>query len=794
MNRFMFDKDFLKKLDNYQHKEKYARITALTLDEKPVESIEGKITGGSINIDGASSLRRTSTLTLLAYNTKVTDYYWGLQNKYKLEIGLKNNININYPDIIWFKMGVYSITSFSTSISGGSYNISISGKDKMCLLNGELGGVFPFSVDLGKEEISSKITNSDGSIDKIITIKDLTLPYIIKEMIHNYGGEPYHNIIINDMDENGLELMEYRGQNPMYIIKVAKNPDAQTASLEGNQTCYVNGEQTTFAKIAELQEMNGQTYEFTETPEDDKTYTLQRYMTGDTVGYRITDLVYTGDLIVNVGETITSVLDKFVNMLGDYEYFYDLEGRFIFQKKKTYIQSAWSPIIQDHRGINDFYVDPASEASKFSYSFDNNYLITAISNQPKLDNIKNDFSIWGTKKSVTGQELDVHLRYAIHSKPTKYTSISVDQSEVNSFINKYPEFKDMKGQESKTYQIGEKYDYNKGVVTEWQDIIYYMAQDYNKFSHFDNFEEKVANANPDIYPLGRTGYEQYYIDILGFWRGLYYPTIEQEIYNTYSDKYQDLIPKWKKLTNRDYKDFDTNYNKAKEQQINFEISISNILSIEENKRSKDQEIQLDQFQLYLDYEEEIDKAKTNYYLDSTDTSKLYGWNRNIQYPETLDFWIDFLDPAGDLEKYSINAIGSRPKANTDKDVKGIYFREAPQVIYYYPEESAQVLTNKKSGYAYIQFLPSMADLMSLSAQGKSAKDTLDKWLNNYLYGAETISIAGIPIYYLEPNTRIKVSNNDVNLSGEYIITKISLPLTFNGTMNISAYKTIPMLY
>jgi hypothetical protein len=73
--------------------------------------------------------------------------------------------------------------------------------------------------------------------------------------------------------------------------------------------------------------------------------TLEKYGYGETIGYKITDLTYTGDLIANVGETITSILDKFVNMLGEFEYFYDLEGRFIFQKKKTYIQTAWSPMI-----------------------------------------------------------------------------------------------------------------------------------------------------------------------------------------------------------------------------------------------------------------------------------------------------------------------------------------------------------------------------------------------------------------------------------------------------------------
>jgi hypothetical protein len=44
------------------------------------------------------------------------------------------------PNIIWFNQGIYLITDFSTSHSTSSFNISISGKDKMCLLNGDIGG------------------------------------------------------------------------------------------------------------------------------------------------------------------------------------------------------------------------------------------------------------------------------------------------------------------------------------------------------------------------------------------------------------------------------------------------------------------------------------------------------------------------------------------------------------------------------------------------------------------------------------------------------------------------------
>ena len=789
MSNYMYDKKFLKDLDNYQHKEKYARITALTLDEKPIEMIEGKVTGGSINIDGASALRRTSSLTLLAYDAKVTDYYWGLSNKYKLEIGLKNVINPNYPDIIWFKMGIYSIISFSTSISGGNYNISISGKDKMCQLNGELGGVFPFSVDLGTEEFveKQKILN-DNEYDPseyVYTIKKLTLPYIIQEMIHMYGGEPYHNIIINDLDTNGLELMEYKSQDPMYLVTLKSRPDIKMVSLNGNQTCYVKDYPTvnTFAAVAELQETEGVTIYFTENQDSTSECSLEKYEYGKTIGYKITDLTYTGDLIVNVGETITSVLDKFVNMLGEFEYFYDLDGRFIFQKKKTYIQTAWSPIVQDNNGVNDFYIEPTTESSKIAYTFVDNYLVTSISNSPKLDNIKNDFSIWGTRKSVTKQELDVHMRYAIHSKPHEYCSIAISEEDVEDFIKLYPEFKDMKPQESCLYVLRgltEQEDKDKvKQVGDWRELIYLMARDYNKYGHFDNFEDRVAAANPILYPAGRTSYEQYYIDMLGFWRQLYNPHALDELKENWIKNYPNI--------HKHYMAIEGTTDEAKLETLN--TLITAILNTEEIDKTNAQKKDLVKYERLREYGEERLKAQQNYVLDQT--KKNYGWTKTS--PEMLNFWIDFLDPAGELEKYSISAIGSRPKANTDKDVKALYFREAPEIIYYYPSESS-ITKNKKSGYTYIQLRADMTNLISLSAQGKSAKDTLDKWLNEHLYGAESISLSAIPVYYLEPNTRIKISNQDTNLSGEYIVNKISLPLTFNGTMSISANKTIPMLY
>ena len=158
-----YDKEFLKALDYHREKTTYVRITALSNDEYPREEILGRATGGSVNVDGASAVRRSCSLSLLALETDaiLTEPYWCYDNKFKLEIGLKNNIDTRYPDIIWFEMGIYIITNFSASKSTTGLSISISGKDKMCRLNGEVSGNIMMSADLGTIETSTKLTNGE---------------------------------------------------------------------------------------------------------------------------------------------------------------------------------------------------------------------------------------------------------------------------------------------------------------------------------------------------------------------------------------------------------------------------------------------------------------------------------------------------------------------------------------------------------------------------------------------------------------------------------------------------------
>ena len=92
-----------------------------------------------------------------------------------------------------------------------------------------------------------------------------------------------------------------------------------------------------------------------------------------------------------------------------------------------------------------------------------------------------------------------------------------------------------------------------------------------------------------------------------------------------------------------------------------------------------------------------------------------------------------------------------------------------------------------SGYKYIQ-VQDIDSMFSISAQGKSAKDRLDELIYNHGYCIENATITSIPIYYLEPNVRVHIQDHATNLNGDYIVSKMTIPLAYNGTMQLTATK------
>ena len=477
----MLDQDFLRALDHWKHHDIWVKIISLNFDEYPMEEITGRVSSGSINVDGTSSVRRTCSISMVSETVKITDLFWGLRTKFALYIGLENHIDPEYDDIIWFKQGVFFITSFNTTAGTNNFNISIQGKDKMSLLNGDMGGIIPASWDFATEDV----TETDEEGDSYVVNNRIPIKNIILEAVHEFAQEPWQNIVVNDLDDYGIELLEYIGDSPLYYIighpqSGDNSREVSNVTFDGNKECMVKivdwddtAQEAIFKKwdsgwkISELDSeqitevaraagaINPPTYSFerlieqldpvgnvTETSsyyrtriafDDDyetddegniiyNEYTVAKITKDNGLnvcGYRICDIIYPYDLIAAPGDSVTSVLDKLVKMLGNFEYYFDVDGKFIFQKKRTYLDISYNNIINEHSINSEVWADSSEHSSKYSYNFDRSELISSISNSPNISNLKNDFSLWGTRQNGN-VSVPIHMRYAIEHKPYGY--------------------------------------------------------------------------------------------------------------------------------------------------------------------------------------------------------------------------------------------------------------------------------------------------------------------------------------------------------------------------------------
>lgn len=158
------------------------------------------------------------------------------------------------------------------------------------------------------------------------------------------------------MDSYGLELLEYRYDDALYLYRSAasNSPIYDNILINGATPCSVDGNPD-ITKLSDLgpNELEMLVDSLTGTPNpvkvkiDGEYWYVAKVEFGQTAGYRQTDLTYAGDLIANIGDSITSVLDKIKNMLSDFEYFYNLDGQFVFQRKQSFINTLWSPIIDN---------------------------------------------------------------------------------------------------------------------------------------------------------------------------------------------------------------------------------------------------------------------------------------------------------------------------------------------------------------------------------------------------------------------------------------------------------------
>jgi len=140
-------------------------------------------------------MRRTCSINLVAEDAENdltnVDNLLSINKKIRIFEGIKNDIDESQEEVIWFPLGIFVIVQPNISHSAGGCTISLSCKDKMCLLNGECGGNLPTSVTF-------------HAYDQIIgEIKcDHLTP---EEHIKKYSLEPKEYIVYSYIDATGEE-------------------------------------------------------------------------------------------------------------------------------------------------------------------------------------------------------------------------------------------------------------------------------------------------------------------------------------------------------------------------------------------------------------------------------------------------------------------------------------------------------------------------------------------------------------------------------------------------------------
>lgn len=393
---YLKDSVFLKKFDELKLKEQYVKLIVLTFDEMPIQEIQGKVTGGNLTLDGSSAMRRTGNLSMIAdeYENDLTDtkHLLSINKKVEVLIGFVNTTNeYTEYDMLWFPKGTYVIISPNISHNNNSgVNISLTLHDKMALLNGECGGTLPASVVFNEiEDI-----DEDGNIQ----ITQPTIPQIIRELVNHFGGEQLGKIIISDIDNKIKKIMKWTGSTPLYLYQ----------ELAADGTIY-NSFSTNYDELAERQAQGHGT--------------IRKFSYGQDIGYILTDFVYPGELVGNAGDTVVTILDQIKNTLGNYEYFYDIDGNFRFQEIKNYLNTSYSTFLINEMNADNYLVDYTS--GKSVYTFEDANIIQSYSNSPQYQQIKNDFLVWGKRTSIDGKDVPIRYHLAIDSKPTVGNSYKV---------------------------------------------------------------------------------------------------------------------------------------------------------------------------------------------------------------------------------------------------------------------------------------------------------------------------------------------------------------------------------
>lgn len=489
--------------------------------------------------------------------------------------------------------------------------------------------------------------------------------------------------------------MKWNANTPLYLYRVGQEPGNNG---DGNEEMISNTFMTTNYDEA-------------------KDYYHETYSLGEDVGFIYTDFVYMEDLIANAGDNICTILDKIKNYLGNFEYFYDVDGNFIFREIRNYINTSQAKYILN--GANNPEIDLNPDAmtitstnnnnyimyankSKTVYDFTNSNIVVSYSNTPQYNMIKNDFIVWGIRTTPTGTTKPIRYHLAFDKKPKPGNTYPC-------FFYIDPEDNLMKAKKPIEYKT-----YTDIVKSPGAYGVFYMAKDTGKIYIWKD-KQYIEWTEPMT--------EITTVD----WRSeLYLQGVQAEPYGIESNYYYtELNAEWPKIYDLKAGEF---------------------------------------------------------------------FPELVKTPNNMDYFLDFIEGNAMTEKYSISNIGRRSIIINDEKINCVFEPIIPDYVLI--EVETDETTDKaeecyKRGQKYIQVDKSIYSALVTGGTFNSAYNKIRELLYQYTSYNESITLQTLPIYYLEPNSRISVNDVESNIYGDYMISTISIPLGATGSqMTISATRAL----
>lgn len=706
---YLNDSDFMLEITKMKHIVCYIKGILLDWEQNPIKDIIGKVTSGLINIDGNSSVRRTGNITfVMEQNDEDAAALIQLNKKIYIQVGYQNSTQMytSYP-IVWFPLGLYIITGLSFNHASDATSISIEIKDKMVLLNGQFGGILPASTDFHVTEVQ----NPDGSITEVHP----TIYQIITELVNHFGGQQLGNIIISDIDTRVRQAMQWLGDTPLFVLKTHDGMSyfMTTNQVQANQMLDANDSSWT-------QEIGSP------------------FQKGANVGFILTDFIYPGELVGNAGQSVVSVLDRIKETLGNFEYFYDINGHFCFQEIKNYLNNTQSKYLieslQKESKVfipdNPDFIGEAYLIKRFNkksvFSFkENKDLVISYSNNPNISAIKNDFIIWGLRKTSSGQQYPIRYHLVIDKKP--------QAGNTYSNVIKYVDMQDEKTQKwYRPIQCGNAVSLDVGKPgqiyhTKAGDVDhYYVWKEVNGLTQFVEIDVEAQSVTTTD------------------WRTeLYLQGVVSQPYGVDSNYYYtELKNEWPKI---------------------YDI---------ENKCFR-QEIVEDPTQMdyYLDFIDPTSDAMKKICVDNIGR-RMSIINKNSDVNCVFEPYIPEVIIIKNNFSSSNQAVQVQDIIEIDTDMKNL---------------RDECVTN---GYTYTQVNESIYNVLTQGIGFNSGYEQMKLSLYKYLNYSESINLQTLPIYFLEPNVCIEVQDKDSFINEYYIINSLSFSFDTSSNLSISASKIL----